>query len=237
MAARMYGMTISHPSRAAAAMIAWKRIPHRMVWLLPGLHPTLVRLAGFERHTVPALELDGHKVQGSRAIARFLESVRPDPPFFPRDPEARARVEEAERWGEQVLQPVPRRLFRYLLLTRQDVRVWMGSDVMGLPAVPALIPLFRPVLGRLAWISRASDEKVRTTVEGLPDLLDQVDGLIAEGVIGGPQPNAADFQILSAVRVLLEFEDFAELVAARPSAAPARRLFPSWPGPIPRGLS
>jgi glutathione S-transferase len=103
--ARLYVMPISNPAAAGAAMIAHERIPHRLVRLMPGLHPLLVRLAGFDWFTVPALEFDGRKVQGSRRIARFLDEVRPDPPLFPAEPERRARVEEAERWGEQVLQP------------------------------------------------------------------------------------------------------------------------------------
>ena len=102
---------------------------------MPGLHPVLVRFAGFEGFTVPALEVDGRKVQGSRPIARFLDEIAPEPPLFPREPGRARRVEEAERWGEQVLQPVPRRLFRQLLLTDEDARLWMGTEVMRLPAV------------------------------------------------------------------------------------------------------
>ncbi len=119
MATRLYVMPISNAAAAGAAMVAHKRIPHRLVRLMPGLHPALVRFAGFEDFTVPALELDGRKLQGSRRIARFLDEVQPEPPLFPADPEQRARVEQAERWGEQVFQPVPRRLFRHLLLTSE----------------------------------------------------------------------------------------------------------------------
>jgi glutathione S-transferase len=43
----------------------------------------------------------------------------PEPPLFPADPDRRAAVEEAERWGERVLQPVPRQLFRYLIVTNE----------------------------------------------------------------------------------------------------------------------
>ena len=113
MATRIYVIPVSNPSRAGAAMVRHKRIPHRVVTLMPGLHPLLVRLAGFERHTVPALEVDGVQVQGSCRIARFLDELAPDPPLYPSDPAARARVEEAEHWGERALQPVPRRLFRH----------------------------------------------------------------------------------------------------------------------------
>jgi glutathione S-transferase len=236
MAMRIYVMPVSNPSAAGAAMVRHKRIPHRVVTVMPGLHPVLVRLAGFDRHTVPALEVDDTKVQGSREIARFLDELAPDPPLFPRDPAARARVEEAERWGEQVLQPVPRRLFRYLMLTQQSARVWMGSEVMRIPAAPALVPLVMPAIRRLAEISHADEGRVRASVEGLPGLLDRVDALIAEGTIGGAAPNAADFQILSSVRVLLEFEDLAQLLEGRACAPAARLLFPEWAGPIPCGL-
>jgi glutathione S-transferase len=236
MATRLYVMPISNPSAAGAAMVRHKRIPHRVVTLMPGLHPVLVRLAGFPAHTVPALEADGRKVQGSRQIARFLDELAPEPPLFPRDPDARARVEEAERWGEQVLQPVPRRLFRWLVLTQQSARVWMGSEVMRLPAVPALVPFFMPAIRRLAAISHADEARVRADIERLPELLDRVDGLIADGTIGGASPNAADFQILPSVRVLLEFEDVRHLLEGRACAPAARVLFPDWVGPIPRGL-
>jgi glutathione S-transferase len=80
MAARIYVIPVSNPSAAGAAMLRQKRVPHRVVTLMPGLHPLLVRAAGFDRHTVPALELDGRKVQGSRAIARALDELVPDRP-------------------------------------------------------------------------------------------------------------------------------------------------------------
>ena len=85
---------------------------------------------GFERPTVPALEIDGRRLQGTAQISRSLDELVPEPPLFPADPDARARVEEAERWGEPVLQPVPRRLFRYLLLTSERARLWVGAEVM-----------------------------------------------------------------------------------------------------------
>ncbi len=236
MATRLYVMPISNAAAAGAAMVRHKRIPHRVVTFMPGFHPLLVRAAGFERHTVPALEVDGRKVQGSRQIARFLDQLAPDPPLFPRDPEERARVEVAECWGEQAIQPVPRRLFRYLMLTQSSARIWMGTEVMGLPGAAAIAPFFMPVIRRLAAISHADDARVRDDVERLPELLDHVDGLIADGTIGGTEPNASDFQILASVRVLLEFEDLAGLLEGQACVPTARRLYPDWAGPIPRGL-
>ena len=93
-----------------------------------------------------------------------------------------------------------------------------------------------PIIRELARISHADEGGVRSALDDLPGLLDRVDSLIEEGTIGAAAPNAADFQILSSVRVLLEFEDLAPLLEGRPCAPPARSLFPDWPGPIPRGL-
>jgi glutathione S-transferase len=236
MPTRIYAMGPSHPARAGIAMLRHKRIPHRVVWLMPGLHPVLVRVAGFERHTVPALEMDGRKVQGSSAIARYLDEVVPDPPLFPADPSARAAVEDAEQWGQRMLQPVPRRFFRYLLTTSPDARRWMGSEVMHVPGAGLVQWAFMPAIWALARNSHSHEATVRGTLARLPALLDHVDGLLADGTIGGEQPNAADFQILAGVRVLLEFEDLGHLSEGRPCAAAARSLFPGWIGPIPRGL-
>ncbi|HEY1274862.1 MAG TPA: glutathione S-transferase N-terminal domain-containing protein [Thermoleophilaceae bacterium] len=236
MATRLYVIAVSNPSSAAAAMIAHKRIPHRRMQLLPGAHPVLVRLAGFRRWTVPALDVDGRKVQGSRAISRALDELRPDPPLHPADPELRRAVVEAERWGESELQPVPRQVFRWLLTASPEMRRWFATEIMPLPAPAIGAPVAGPV-ARMLLASEGADERtVRDRVARLPALLDRVDALIAAGTIGGEAPNAADFQIGASVRVLLEFEDLRGLVEGRPCASVARQLFRNYPGPVPRGL-
>jgi glutathione S-transferase len=145
-------------------------------------------------------------------------------------------VAEAERWGERVLQPVPRRLFRYLMLTHADARVWLGQEILRLPAAEVLQWAFMPAVRALAAISHSDEATVRDTIARLPELLDHADALVADGVIAGDRPNAADYQVLSGVRVLLEFEELRTITGGRPSAAAARRLFPDWEGPAPRGL-
>jgi glutathione S-transferase len=235
MATRLYVIPISNAAAAGAAIVAYKRLPHRLVTLMPGLHPLLLRFAGFDGFTVPALELDGRRVQGSRRIARVLDEVSAERPLFPLDSERRARVEEAERWGEQMLQPVPRRLFRHLLLTNESARLWMGTEILYLPAPRVLAVLFMPVIRQMARKSRADEARVRDDIARLPQLLDHVDALIAEGTIGAEEPNAADFQILASVGVLRAFADLGHVVRGRPCEAAAGRLYPDWPT-IPRGL-
>ena len=64
---------------------------------------------GFPGVTVPALKLDGRKIQGSREIARELDRIQPEPALYPADPEKRGKVEEAEAWGDE-FQQKPRRM-------------------------------------------------------------------------------------------------------------------------------
>jgi glutathione S-transferase len=233
--ARVYVIALSNPSRAATAMLAHKRIEHRVVWLPPGPHPQLVRAAGFPGSTVPALELaDGRRLQGTLVISRALDELVPEPPLFPRERDARRAVEEAERWGHSELQPLPRRIFRWALLRDPALRRWMAREIVRWPAPDLMAALARPMIRRLARASGAEDARVAADIERLPALLDHADRLIAGGTIGSPDPNAADFQILASVRVLLEFENFAHLNEGRPCAAAARRLYPRWEGPIPQ---
>src|SRR5918998_149869 len=105
--ARLYGVSLSYPSRAARLMLRYKGIEHEWVKLAPGAHAFRVRLAGFRGGTVPALKLDGRRVVGSRCISRLLDEVTPEAPLFPADPTRRRTVEEVEEWGETVLQPIP----------------------------------------------------------------------------------------------------------------------------------
>ena len=76
--AKLYSLSLSHPGHAARLMLERKGIEHRVVDLLPGLHPPIVRAAGFRGGTVPALKLDGRRIQGSLRISRALEQARPD---------------------------------------------------------------------------------------------------------------------------------------------------------------
>lgn len=62
--------------------------------------------------------------------------------------------------------------------------------------------------------------------------LDRVDAWIAEGVLGGSQPNAADFQIGASVALLMCFEDVAAALGQRPAAGLAQRLYPWYPGRV-----
>ena len=235
MTAKLYSLLLSHPARASRLMLELKGVDHEAVDLVPGMHPVQLRAAGFRRGTVPALKLDGERVQGSVPISRFLERLEPEPPLFPAQTEPRRAVEEAEAWGERELQPVPRRIFRWGTVRSRELRRWL-AELSGIPAPGVAATLNAPIARRFAHLSEASDHGVRGDLSVLPAMLDRVDGWIAEGTIGGAQLNAADCQIASTVRVLLAYEDLRPMLEDRPSAALATRLFPSYPGPIPLRL-
>lgn len=232
----LFGMAHSHPVHAVRLMLEYKGLEHRVVNLMPGLHPPIVRALGFRGGSVPALKIGRRRLQGTRRIARALEVLAPEPPLFPADPAERAAVQEAERWGEEVLQPIPRRVFRWALQHRQELRHWMADEVVGLPAPGVAGAAFWPIGALFARISAADEATVRADLSALPHVLDHCDALIAAGVIGGAQPNAADCQILASVRLMAGMTDLDAVLDGRPCRAAALSLRPSFPGPIPRVL-
>lgn len=92
----LYWISISHPSQVARKMLHLKGVDYRVADVLPLNQRVHLRLAGFRGGTVPALKLDGQKLQRSREISRALDARWPQPPLFPADPDLRSRVEEAE---------------------------------------------------------------------------------------------------------------------------------------------
>ncbi len=92
MKARLYGLPGSHPTMAVQAMLEYKGIDFRRIDLVPFLSRVIVRRAmGLPQNTVPVLTIDGRRIQGSRAISRELERLRPEPPLFPSDAGAALR--------------------------------------------------------------------------------------------------------------------------------------------------
>jgi glutathione S-transferase len=209
-------------------MLELKGVDYELAEVLPGMQRVHLRLVGFRGGTVPALELDGRRVQGSRTIARALDRLRPEPPLFPADPGARVRAEAAERWGDEVLQEVPRRILRWGLTRHAALRRWI-SEESGVPAPGVAGALGVPAALYYARAVGADEATVQRALADLPALLDRVDALLADGVLTPAAPGAATLQVLCSVRALEGFADLREQVAARPSAAAARELFPDYP--------
>jgi glutathione S-transferase len=209
----------------------YKGLDYQLVYLPPVAHGFILGRRGFEQQTVPALEVDGRRVSGTLTISRVLDELRPDPPLHPGDP----RVDEAERWGEE-LQNAQRRIL--YAASRRKPSAWASMVLPGQgPLTHVLLRALAPALVSLAsWGHGESDERARCDVVELPGRLDRIDEWIAEGVLDGEVLNAADFEIAPNVRSLLQFEDLAPLVHGRPAERHARRVLPEFPGHIPRVL-
>jgi glutathione S-transferase len=171
-------------------------------------------------------------VQGSRQILRAIEQLKPDPPLLPADPAQRARVEEAESWGEQELQNAPRVLLRWGLVHDSELREWLArASGLPLPSLSARTSV--PVARYYAHSIGANEQAARRVLGELPAMLDRADALLADGTLTSDPPNAATFQILCSVRALDAFTDLQGLLSARPSTVAAHELFPQYPGPVP----
>lgn len=231
--ARLYVIPASHPSIAVELMLRRKDIPYNRKDLMPVVSKGVLRAAGFPGVTVPALKIDGRRVQGSRQIARELERLRPEPPLFPADPRQRKTVEEAERFGDEELQPQVRQLLWWgFKQDRYPMASYSEGAKLGVP-IGLAVKTGGPLVALGARFNEASDENARAALAKLPALLDRVDAWIADGTIGGEEPNAADFQIAPSIGLAMTLDDLRPAIERRPCGKLARRLVPHYPGRMP----
>jgi glutathione S-transferase len=230
--AKLYVIPGSHPSRSAMLMLDRKGIPFKRVDLIPVVSKGILKAQRFPGITVPALKLDGRRVQGSREIARELDHIQPEPPLFPADPEKRIKVEQAEAWGDE-FQQKPRR-FSWWAFKRDRAPMASYSEGarLGIP-VGLAVKTGAPIVAIAARLNGSTDDGVRADLASLRDDLDRIDGWIAEGAIGGPEPNAADFQLAPSLRLLMSFDDLRPFVEGRPCGEMAKRIVTDFPGRTP----
>jgi glutathione S-transferase len=225
--AKLYGIRGSAPCFSPELMLRHKGIPYRRVNLIPDRHRKRLPAKGFPGSTVPAMLLNGRRVQTNRAIARALDEIVPEPRLLPADRTARANIEAAELFGDEVFQQAVRRIVLWSLVNDPD-------SVTPDPAIGALpIP-------RNAWLRRRltresfgvfgiTDAVVRDDFNALPKMLDRLESYIAEGALNGPDLNAADFEIAPLIAALLGVSHAATNVVESPVAMLASRVMPSHP--------
>jgi glutathione S-transferase len=246
--AKLFVIPGSHACRTGMLLLEHKGIAYERVELLTGLHPLSVRLRGFpgsrspiravdgrthrmlalmdRAGTVPALRVGGQRVQTNRAIARFLERVQPDPPLFPGEPALRTQVEEAERWGDEVLQMLARRIV--LRSAAQDLDSLQARGGEGrLGALLDRRAPMRLLASHMAALTfRASRRGQAELLAALTPAFDRIDAWIAAGVLGGEQLNAADLMIAPSLALLSYRPDLDAEIAARPAGALLDRVLP-----------
>ncbi len=220
----------SHPCMTVEAALRLKGLEYERVALTPGRHvEEMAAIYGEGRSTVPGMLIDGAPVHGSRPILAALEDLRPEPSLFP--PPRAQEIRAAERWGDEELQDLGRRLPWGALHFRPEA---MGTLSGGAPLDgPGTDFAIKYV--HASWrYHRITAARLHDDLAGLPAKLAHVDALVDAGVIGGATPTAADLQIGATLRVLLTVADLRPLLAGRPEAV-ARRWFPAYPGEVPAG--
>jgi glutathione S-transferase len=238
----------SHACRTAILTLEFKGIEYELVTFPTGLHPVLVRLRGFPAGevrelqgtrrtgnlkmadrlgTVPALRFGDERVQTNRAISRFLDRVRPDPPLFPADQGLRSQVEEAEAFGDQVLQMTARRILMAAVHRGADTVHERGS-VGRLGPLLARSDRLREIETKFfgSRVFAATQDTEPELLEALPGQLDRVDSWVATGVLNGPQLNAADFMIAPSLALIGYRPDLRPELESRPLWALVDRLLP-----------
>jgi glutathione S-transferase len=239
MRTRLFVVHGSHPCRTVQRALELKGVPFSLVELPPLAHAAIQR-ALFGARTVPGIRFaDGEKLSGSRRIVARLEEMVPEPALLPAEPAARQRVLEAERWGDEVLQPIARRVLWPALKARPSAAPsYTEGGKIALPAAVqrAAIPLI--ARGEIA-LNKASDAALADDLRALPGHLDRIDAWIADGTLSAPPvegtPNRADLQIAPTLALLMTLEDLRPAIAPRPAGQLAAALFGDWAGSVPAG--
>jgi glutathione S-transferase len=223
----------SHPCLTARAALRFKGLQYERVDLPLGQHTEpMAELYGADCTTVPGMLVDGEPVHGSRAILARLELIQPEPSLFPAA--IAEAVREAERWGDEEFQPLGRQLpWGALHFRPEALGILAGATE---PLDPAGTDYAIRAL-RAGWKYHGLTAVVLAeALQRLPAMLDHIDGLIADGILGAAEPNAADLQIGATLRVLLSVSDLHHLLLRRPAVSLAERFFPSGQiGAIPAG--
>jgi glutathione S-transferase len=217
----------------AQGLLAHKGIQFTRVDLLPGLSRTALAALRFPERTVPAMVIDGRKVQGSRTIAQELDRLQPDPPLFPTDAAGRDAVLEVERWGDEELQSSVRTIMLWAAARVPSARLsYLEEARIGLPHGLAA-KTGGPLVALATRLNDATEENARAALAALPAQLQRVDDEIAAGTIGGEQLNAADYQVGGSLRLALTSQDLRPFIDSRPAGKLARRALPNFAGDLP----
>ncbi|MBJ7329593.1 MAG: glutathione S-transferase [Solirubrobacteraceae bacterium] len=222
----------SHPCATVEAALRFKDLDFERIEMPYGKHVELMaEIYGEGNTTVPGAVIDGEPVHGSVSILERLEQIAPDPSLYPAD--LAERVSEAERWGDGLLQDLGRRLSWGALHFRPES---MGTMAPGGAALDPAGTDFAIRFIRASWkYHNITAVQLAEDLQALPGLLDHIDGLIADGVLGRDEPTAADLQIAATLAVFHTIGDLRPLLADRSAGELATKWFDERPGLVPAG--
>ena len=236
MKVRLYTIPGSHPGAAVQAMLEHKGIAFERTDLMPMISKPALRILGFPGVSVPAIRIEGQRIQGSIAISHELDRLQPEPPLYPADPVRRTSVEEIERFCDVGLQhPIRQAIWWAFKHDREPMRSYSEGSRLGLP-IGLAIKTGGPIVAASVRYNRATDENVRAAIAALPGMLNRLDAWISEGVLGGDEPTAADFQVAANLRLAMTMDDLRPIIERRPCGRLALDLIPDYPGHLPATL-
>lgn len=220
----LYSIPGSHACRATTLMLEHKGMSWRERVLPPGVQTMTMRMRGFQGKTVPAIRLEGERVQTNRHIARFLDRLRPEPPLVPVGREG--EVAESERFVDGLLQPLARRLV--LTAGRRDLAEVSNhgdSGRLGALLAPSRWRRRLAIRGAHRYFGMNGHVESLDLAE-LPAVLDRTDSFVEAGILNGAELNAADFQAAPCLALIDYRLDVRAEVESRPSWALVERLLP-----------
>ncbi|HMJ32733.1 MAG TPA: glutathione S-transferase family protein [Baekduia sp.] len=223
----------SHPCATVEAALKLKGLEYERVELPLGRSSEeMERIYGEGKRTVPGVLVDGEPVHGSTAILERLEQLVAEPPLFPGGLDT--AVAAAARWGDEELQDLGRRLpWGALHFRPESMGTFAGPGAVALD--PAGTDFAMKFIHGTWKYHGITAQRLAADLADLPAKLDRIDAFVAEGILGGEQPNAADLQIGATLSVLLTVGDLRPLIEGRPAEQVARRFFDDRPGLVPAG--
>jgi glutathione S-transferase len=226
----LHALPPSHPCMTVASALELKGLEYERVDFPHSERlERMQEIYGEGNSTVPGVLIDGEPIHGSRAILARLEQLEPEPSLFPSE-----EVREAERWGDQELQDLGRRLPWGALHFRPEAMGTFAGD--GARPLDGAGTDFAIKFVRATWRYHGiTAARLHEDLAGLPAKIEQVERLASDGVIGGDHPNAADLQIGATIRVLLPIADLRPLLGGTAAERIALRWFAKYPGEVPAG--
>lgn len=168
---------------------------------------------------LPVVDFDGHRVQDSAAIARYLDEKYPDKPLYPREPRALAEARMWEDWAAQSLY-----FYEIYFRMLDPVSLERGLDLIaeGRPAYERAILKFvfkrrYPRKLQEQGLARMSREQVETLFFAR---LDDIDTLLdGRQYLGGDAPNIADFSVVGQLDELIRTSELKGRILGYPRIA------------------
>lgn len=142
MAIKLYQFAISHYCEKVRWALDYKGLNYEAISLLPGQHVNTIRKLTGGDSSVPMLDHDGQRIQGSKEIIDYLDDTFPENPLTPADPETRAIAMAWEQRLDDEAGPAVRCYSYHHFLQRPRVVV---------PMLAAGTPFYNRILLKLAF--------------------------------------------------------------------------------------